>query len=390
MSGGAMLQGTCDVRFERVREAFAENFAKRREIGAAFSLYVDGRCVVDLWGGHRDQAKTKDWQRDTIVNVYSTTKAMAALCAHQLVEEGLLDLDAPVAKYWPEFAAAGKEKIPVRQLLCHQAGLAAIRETLANEALYDWDAMTRALAAEEPWWEPGSAHGYHAVTFGWLVGEVVRRITGESLGTTFRRRIAEPLGADFQIGVPDSDHGRIAEMSPMSMEKAPDEPSLAEVLLTDPEGVAARAFLNPASMALGPNVPEWRRAEIPGANGHATARGLARIYGVLGSGGELDGINLLAPESIERCRTEQSRGDDLVLQMETRFGLGFMLTQDREGARFGPNAGAFGHPGAGGSLGMADPEAGVGFGYVMNFMGPHILLDPRARELIRATYASLG
>ncbi|MEO2168502.1 MAG: serine hydrolase domain-containing protein [bacterium] len=385
-----IIQGTCDARFVAVREAFTENFAERREVGAAFSLYVEGRCVVDLWGGHRDQAKTEAWEPDTIVNVYSTTKAMAALCAHQLVEEGLLDLDAPVAKYWPEFAAAGKQGISVRQLLCHQAGLAAVREPLPDSALYDWDAMVRALAAEKPWWEPGSAHGYHAVTFGWLVGEVVRRITGESLGTTFRRRIAEPLGADFQIGVPDADHCRIAEMSPMSLEKAPDEPALAEILMSDPEGVAAKAFMNPASMALGPNVPAWRRAEIPGANGHATARGLARIYGALGAGGSLDGVHVLAKESIERCRTEHSSGADLVLQTETRFGLGFMLTQDRPGASFGPNTGAFGHPGAGGSLGMTDPEAGIGFGYVMNFMGPHILLDPRARELIRATYASLG
>ena len=176
----------------------------------------------------------------------------------------------------------------------------------------------------------------------------------------------------------------------MSLDKAPDEPALGEILLSDPEGVGAKAFMNPASMALGPNVPAWRRAEIPGANGHASARGLARIYGALGAGGALDGVHLLSAESIERCRTEQVRGHDLVLQMETRFGLGFMLTQDRAGARFGPNAGAFGHPGAGGSLGMADPEAGVGFGYVMNFMGPHILLDPRARALLHATYDSLS
>lgn len=386
------IQGTCDPRFAAVRDAFAHNLEHANEVGAAVSVVLDGRCVVDLWAGFADQARTQPWERDTMVNVYSTTKAMAALCAHRLVDEGKLDLDAPVARYWPEFAAAGKAQLPVRDLLSHRAGLAAVRDLLPPEALYDWDAMTCALAKETPWWTPGSAHGYHAVTFGWLVGEVVRRITGRSLGAYFRETIAGPLGAEFVIGVPDEDHGRIAEMSGFSTEKpGPDEPSLLEVVMKDPQSVTARAFGNPSSMMAGPNIPEWRRAEIPGANGHATARGLARIYGAVAHPEGIDGISVLSREAVERCRTEHSHGPDLVLQVSTRFGLGFMLPQPGvAGTAFGPNTRSFGHPGAGGSVGFADPEARLGFGYVMNRMGPHILLDPRATRLIDAAYVALA
>ena len=385
-----LVSGTCERAFEGVRRVFERNFREQGEVGAAVSVVIDGRSVVELWGGHADQARTRPWQCDTLVNVYSTTKGMTALCAHRLVDTGKLDLDAPVARYWPEFAAAGKALLPVRWLLSHRAGLAAVRAPLPGEALYDWDAMCSALAAEKPWWTPGEAHGYHAVTFGWLVGEVVRRIDGRSLGRYFRDEVARPLGADFHIGLPDALHGRVAEMGAIP----PPEPggegtSLAALVVGDPEGLAARAFLNPPSMLLGPNTPEWRRAEIPGANGHASARGIARIYGALARGGEQDGVQVLSRDGIERCRVEQSRGMDRVLQISTRVGLGFMLSQDAPLAAFGPNAGAFGHPGAGGSVGFADPSARIGFGYAMNRMGPHILLDPRADALIDAVYAAL-
>jgi CubicO group peptidase (beta-lactamase class C family) len=383
------IAGSCDAAFAGVREVFEENFRARHEVGAAVAVVVDGRRVVDLWGGFADAARTRPWQADTLVNVYSTTKGMVALCAQRLVDAGKLDLDAPVARYWPEFAAAGKGSIPVRWLLSHRAGLAAVRDPLPGEALYDWHAMCRALAAEAPWWTPGEAHGYHAVTFGWLVGEVVRRIDGRSLGRYLREEVAGPLGADFHVGLPDALHARVAEMGPIP----PPEPgaegmSLAALILEDPQCLAARAFLNPPSMALGPNVPEWRRAEIPGANGHASARGVARIYGALARG-EQEGVRVLSREGIERCREEQSCGQDRVLQISTRVGQGFMLSQDAPLAAFGPNPGSFGHPGAGGSVGFADPEARVGFGYVMNRMGPHILLDPRADALIDAAYAAL-
>ena len=385
------IDGHCDARFGAVREAFAEGFRSRNEIGSAVAVTLDGKSVVDLWAGHADLARTRSWARDTIVNIYSCTKGMTALCAHQLVERGQLDLDAPVATYWPEFAQASKARIPVRWLLSHRSGLPAVRDMLPPEALYDWTAMCDALAAQSPWWEPGTHHGYHAVTFGWLVGEVVRRITGRSLGTYFREEIAEPLGLDLHIGLADAEHGRVAEMSEIPTDQVdPDALGLAQVVFSDPEGMAARAFVNPPSMALGPNNPEWRRAEIPGANGHGAARDLARVYGALARGGTVDGIRVLSAESVARCASEQSFGPDQVLQISTRFGLGFMLPQERPDARFGPSKRAFGHPGAGGSLGFADPEHRVGFGYVMNRMGPHILLDPRAVALIDAVYKSVG
>jgi CubicO group peptidase (beta-lactamase class C family) len=384
------IHGTADPRFAPVREVFSQNFAERNEIGAAVAVMVDGRPVVDLWAGFADQARTQPWTRDTIVNVYSTTKGMTALCLHRLVEEGRVDLDAPVARYWPEFAQQGKDRIPVSALLGHRSGLAAVKPILPGDALYEWDAMVAALAAEAPWWEPGSAHGYHAVTFGWLVGEIVRRVTGKTLGTYFRESVAGPLGMDFHIGLFDAEHHRVAEMSTIPLpEPGADGVQLAMVMMSDPEGLAARAFLNPPSLGRGPNVPEWRRAEIPGANGHGDARALARVYGALAGGGRIDGVHVLSAEGVARCHAELSHGPDLVLQVSTRFGHGFMLPQDRADARIGDGTRTFGHPGAGGSLGFADPDTGVGFGYVMNRMGPNILLDPRATALVDAVYASL-
>ncbi|HXJ33373.1 MAG TPA: serine hydrolase domain-containing protein [Candidatus Eisenbacteria bacterium] len=384
------IHGTCDPRFARVKDAFAEGFRTRDEIGAAVALTIDGKPVVDLWAGHADLAKTRPWERDTIVNVYSTTKGMAALCLHQLVDEGRVDLDAPVARYWPEFEQAGKGSIPVRFFLGHRSGLAAARPLLPSPALYDWDAMVTALAAQEPWWEPGTAHGYHAVTFGWLVGEVVRRVTGKSLGTYFRDAIARPLGMDFHIGLHDEEHGRVAEMSPIPLpEPGAETLQLGMVILSNPGGLSAQAFMNPPSIGLGVNYPEWRRAEIPGANGHGDARSLARVYGALARGGSVDGVTVLSTEGVARCHAELSHGPDLVLMVNTRFGHGYMLSQDRKDASFGPGTRSFGHPGAGGSLGFADPDAKLGFGYVMNRMGPNIILDPRATALLDAVYASL-
>jgi CubicO group peptidase (beta-lactamase class C family) len=381
------IHGRCDARFARVREAFEENFRAQGELGAAAAIALEGELVVDLWAGHVDDARTRPWQRDTLVNVYSTTKGVTALAAHRLVDEGKLALDAPVASYWPEFAQAGKGAIPVRWLLSHRAGLPAVRKLLPNEALYDWEAMTSALAAEAPWWEPGTAHGYHAVTFGWLVGEVVRRIAGKSLGSYVRETFARPLDLDLHVGLAVGEHARVADLlQPAAPDPQGEAAQLFARALAEPEGVTARAFMNPPSMALGPNVPAWRSAEIPGANGHGTARALATLYGraALGDG------SVLTREGVERCRAEQSRGPDLVLGVSTRFGQGFMLRQDsHEGGRC-LGAGAFGHPGAGGSLAFADPERRLGFGYVMNRMGPRILLDDRAIVLVEAANACLG
>ena len=388
MASEIEVHGRCDARFARVREAFAEGFRARGELGAAVALAVEGELVVDLWAGHVDDARTRPWQRDTLVNVYSTTKGVTALAAQRLVDEGRLDLDAPVARYWPEFAQAGKGALPVRWLLSHRAGLPAVRKLLPNEALYDWDAMTSALAAEAPWWEPGSAHGYHAVSFGWLVGEVVRRIAGKSLGGYVRETFARPLELDFHIGLPESEHARVADIvQPAAPDPNGEAAQLFVRALADPEGVTARAFMNPPSMALGPNVPAWRSAEIPGANGHGTARALAVLYGRAALG---DAGGVISSDATLRCRAEQSRGPDLVLGVPTRFGQGFMLRQEtHEGGRC-LGTGAFGHPGAGGSLAFAEPERRLGFGYVMNRMGPRILLDDRAIALVEAANACLG
>jgi CubicO group peptidase (beta-lactamase class C family) len=381
-----VLQGQCDARFKRVREVFEASFASGAELGAGLCIYLDGRPVVDLWGGFADPAKTRPWRRDTLANVYSTTKGITALCAHQLIERGEIDLDAPVARYWPEFASAHKADLPVRHLLSHQAGLAGIAEPLAPEDLYDWKRMTRALEAQEPWWKPGTAHGYHALTYGWLVGEVIRRVTGMSVGRYVREHVAAPLGAEFWIGLPEELDARTADLTqgPISTSG----PNLMEIVAQEPEGLVAKVFGNPPIFALSPNSRAWRAAELPAANGHTTAPALARIYGALGNGGELDGTRLLGREAVDAARVEQAYGRDLVLPLVTRMALGFMLGPAEE--PLGPNPRSFGHGGAGGSLGMADPEARLGFGYVMNLMHTGLwLVDPRPHALLDALYSCL-
>jgi len=382
------IEGTCDRRFGQVKEAFDDNFEMTNEVGAAVAIYVDGKLVVDLWGGHTDKARTKPWTRDTLVNVYSTTKGLAAMCAHRLVDQGKLDLEAPVAKYWPEFAQAGKDKLPVKYLLSHRAGLPAVRKTLPPEALFDWKTMTDALAAQEPWWTPGTKHGYHAITYGWLVGEVVRRASGKTLGTYFRDEIVSPLGLDAHIGLDAKEDSRVSNIIPSPPPK-PGEVNQLAAIMADPESITYKAIMNPGAV-LAPDVVNsraWRGMELPSANGHATARSLAKAYAALARGGEIDGYRVLTPASIERCYTEQSFGIDEVLKQSTRVGLGFMLSQP--GVEMGPNPHTFGHPGAGGSIGFADPTAKVGFGYVMNQMGIDPLLDPRAARLFEALYKSL-
>jgi CubicO group peptidase (beta-lactamase class C family) len=382
------VEGSCDPKFNRVKDVFVENFEKRNEVGAAAAVMLDGKSVVDIWAGHADREKTRPWTRDTLVNVYSTTKGVTAICAHRLADKGLLDIDAPVAKYWPEFAQAGKDKLPVRYLLSHQAGLAAVRKPLDDDALFNWNKMTTALAEQEPWWEPGTKHGYHALTFGYLVGEVIRRITGKTPGKYLREEIAGPLGLDLHIGLDAKDDARTGDMIPMPP-PGPGEPNLFAEVMKDPESVAFKAFMNPpGGMRPGlVNTREWRAAEIPAANGHTTARSLAKLYGVLARGGELDGVRVISKEQVAQCSIEQSNGPDALLVINTRFSLGFMMSQP--GASLGPNGKSFGHPGAGGSLGYADPEAKIGFGYTMNKMHASLLIDPRAIALIEAVYVSL-
>jgi CubicO group peptidase (beta-lactamase class C family) len=382
------VQGKCDSKFTRVREAFNENFECRGEVGAAVAITVHGKPVVDLWGGFANKARTIPWSRDTVVNVFSSTKGLLAICLHQLVDQGRLDLESPVSRHWPKFAEAGKAELPVKFLLSHRAGLPAIRQPLPREALFDWNQMCEALAEQEPWWEPGTKHGYHAMTFGFLVGEVLRRISGERPRDYLRDRLAGPLGVDCQIGLAAEDEGRVAEMIP-APSPLPDAPNPLLAAVANPESVTAKAIANPSTISEPgvANSSDWRSAELPAANGHATARALATVYGVLSRGGELNGVRVLQPHSIERCQEEQSRGMDEVLLMPTRFSYGFMMSLPE--ASLGPGERSFGHPGAGGSLGFADPDAKVGFGYVMNQMGPGILIDPRAATLIEALYSSL-
>lgn len=381
-------EGTCAVGFDRVRHAFAENFAQGAEVGATVAATVDRRLVVDLWAGHADAARTRPWTRDTIVDIASSTKGLTTICALRLVDAGLLDLEAPVARYWPEFAQAGKATIPVHLLLSHRAGLPAIDESLPTEALYDWNRMTRALAAQKPWWEPGTQHGYHIFTFGYLVGEVVRRITGKTLGTCFREEVAEPLGLDCHIGLAAEHDARVAEFIAFPS-PPPGQPNVVADLLRQAGPMVEKAHLNPPWTFADRNTRAWRAAEIPAGNAHTNARALARVYGALACGGEIDGVRVLSPASIERARTVQDMGPDAVLfGLPTRFGLGFSLPSN--GVGFGAASGsAFGCPGGGGSIGFADPEARVGFGYVMNQAQDAMPPDPRAVRLIDALYASL-
>ena len=388
MTRSINIHGKCDSKFEGVKDVFLENFIERGDVGAAVCVYWEGRSVVDIWGGFTDAAQTKPWERDTIASVASTTKGMVATCIHILVERGLLDIDLPAAHYWPEFAQKGKENIPIRWLLCHRSGLPGVRQDMPPESLYDWDRYAAAIAETEPWWKPGTKHGYHALTFGYLVGEVIRRITGKSVGQFFQSEVTGPLEADFFIGVPEAQDHRAAEILPGPIPDPEDAPIMAEIL-RDRTSMTARAFINPPRQPDVFNTRAWRAAEIPSSNGHTTAWALARIYGMLAQGGALDGRRILQPQTIENAIVEQSSGPDAILVYPSRFGLGFGLTSELR--PFGPNERAFGHSGQGGSTGFADLDAKIGFGYVMNqYLSPTVK-DPDLRwsELANAVYGCL-
>ncbi len=380
----AEIQGHCDARFTPVRDALVQNFRERGELGAAVAIAIDGRPIVDLWAGWADRARTRAWQHDTLVNVFSVGKPMATLCVLKLVERKQVDVDARVADYWPEFAANGKRDITVRMLLAHRAGLPAVRRSLPSCAMYDWELMTGALADEPPWWEPGRQHGYHVNTFGFLAGEIVRRVTGQSIGTFFRREIAAPLGADFHFGIGAEHDQRIADYyfadEPPQIVAADDDDErrfLLRCVYVNPPGLSGLGTVNTRA---------WRAAEMPSTNGHATARAVARIYSALACGGASDGVQLLHSATIDQAITEAAVGPDAVLHRPSRFGLGFQLTQPT--SPLGPNPRSFGHFGAGGALGFADPDARLAFAYTMNQAGPRFQ-NPRTRALIAATYDCL-
>jgi CubicO group peptidase (beta-lactamase class C family) len=385
----AGIEGEWHPGFGEVVAEFRRGFSERGELGAALHVTVDGQAVVDVWGGTTAARDGRPWRADTLVTVFSCTKAATALCAHILADRGLLDLDGPLADIWPELPAA-RAGATVRMALDHSLGLPAIRLPLADGACTEWDTMIAALEATEPWWEPGTRTGYHMLTFGWTVGEVVRRVSGRSLGAFFRHEVAGPRGLDVHIGLPRDQHHRMARVSPWR--PGPEHRSaFTDAVLADRSGIPALALLN--SGGFNANSPAVWSAEIGGAGGTASARGLAGLYRPLAEGGG----DLLSPETTVRLASVAGATDvDATLRIATRFGLGVMRSMDNrrapEGARDSAVLGrhAFGHVGAGGSIGFADPSCGLAFGYVMNQQGAGMLLNPRGQSLVDATYRALG
>ena len=390
------VHGSCDPKFQSVRQEFERNLRERGEVGASVCITLRGETVVDLWGGMARPETRTPWAADTISIVFSSTKGATALCAHMLASRGKLDLDAPVAKYWPEFAQSGKEHITVKMILNHQAGLPAVREPLPQGAYANWNLMVNTLAKEAPFWEPGTRNGYHALTIGWLVGEIVRRVSGKSLGTFFQDEIAKPLGLEFWIGLPEDKESRVAPM----IAAAPDPDSLFFREVAKPGSLQSLVLLNSGGyMGAAPEF-DFRAAhaaEIGAAGGITNARGLAGMYAPLACGGKLRGVELVSPTILaQMARVSSATGQDAVLMMPTRFSLGFMKTMDNRRERLGVrdsvllSEDAFGHVGAGGSIGFADPKAEMSFGYTMNRMGPGASLNDRGQSLVDATYRALG
>ena len=374
MSETVEIHGECRPRFAAVKEAFAKNFADGLEVGASFCAFHEGEMVADLWAGHADADQTRPWESDTIVNVWSTTKMMAALTTLLLIDRGRIDPEAPVAEYWPEFAAKGKDALPVRMLMAHTSGLAGWAEKLTVQDVCDWEKSTAMLAAQEPFWEPGTQSGYHALTHGHLMGEVVRRVDGRSIGTVFAEEVAGPLGADFHIGLDDAHHDRVAEILPPPT-------ALGQEGEVDRESLAVRVMSNPAMTGGVANDPAWRRAEIPAANGHGNARAVATVAGAVANG------DLLSQATIDRAVQEESFTKDAMLGVPIRFGLGFGLTS--KFMPIGPNSRTFFWGGWGGSLVVVDPDARLAFSYVMNKMGPATLGDQRGFGPGAATLAAV-
>ncbi len=373
------VRGFAQDRFAAVRTTFAENLANGSDVGASFCATVDGETVVDLWGGYADAARTRPWEKDTIVNVYSTTKTMTALTALLVADRGELDFDAPVARYWPEFAANGKERIKVSHLMSHSSGLSGWKEPITTEDLYDWEKVTSLLAAQAPFWEPGTASGYHGLTQGYLVGEVVRRITGRSLGTVFRQEIAEPLGADFHIGLPASEDGRVAELIP-----PPAPPAMGGAA---PSELQQNMAINPAPDVSVTKTRGWRGAEIPAAGGTGNARSVAEIHAILANGGVAKGKRIMSEAGCRKALELQVEGKDLILGIRSRFGLGFGLAG---GAAPLPNPNSLFWGGYGGSLVLIDMDARTSFGYAMNKMGGTTTGDMRAFGLAMGMWEALS
>jgi len=371
------IQGFAEERFAKVRDLFAASVASGEDLGGSVAITVDGEMVVDLWGGWADEARTLPWQADTIANVYSTTKTMVSLAALLLADRSDLDFAAPVARYWPEFAANGKAAITVSQVLAHTSGLSGWKEPMALMDLYDWDKATSLLAAQAPFWKPGSASGYHGVTQGYLVGEVVRRITGQTLGTFFRQEMAMPFDADFHIGLGAQHDARVAELIP--------PPPFAPAADFVPNELMMNIALNPTLDPLATRTRAWRAAEIPAANGHGNARSIARLHAILANGGIAGDRRLMSEAGCRKALEQQIDGIDLVMSTPLRFGLGFGLPGPALPA---PNADTIFWCGWGGSIGVVDMTARTSFAYVPNRMTMGMLVDARALALLQAMWGA--
>lgn len=373
------IHGYCEDGFEALQAQFAANFDEGLERGASVAVTLHGKTVVDLWAGDAD-GTGRPWVEDTIVNVWSTTKTMSAICLLMLADRGELDLDAPIATYWPEFAVNGKALITAAHVLGHTAGLSGWDPAIEPADLYDWDKAVGVLAAQAPWWEPGTASGYHAITQGYLEGEIVRRITGQTIGGFFRDQVARPLGADFHIGLPESEEYRVGEMV------VPTTGLLGDKDL-DPASIAARSGMSAPISGRECNTREWRAAEIPAAGGTGNARSVARVHSALANGGTVDGVTLLSPAGVERILVEQAHNEDLVLGMKMRMGTGFGLIS--ESVPLSPNSRAFWWGGWGGSIALTDLDAGMSVAYVMNKMAGG-MSDLRGALILFAAYDGLA
>ncbi len=373
------VEGIAGDGYEKLAEMLEASIADGSDVGASVAVTVEGETVVDVWGGWADVDRTKPWAMDTITNVWSTTKTMTALAALVCIERDLIDPDAPVSHYWPEFAAAGKESVLVRHLLSHTSGVSGWEQPITVEDIYDHEAAVARLAGQAPWWEPGSASGYHALNQGHLVGEVVRRVTGASLGQFFASEIAEPLGVDFHIGLDAGDDHRVSDV-------IPPPPLPIDMDALDPDSVMFKTFTGPAPEAQVANTEAWRRAEIGAANGHGNARAVARALAVIANDGTLDGVDLLSPRTIARIFEVQSDGSDLVLGAPLRFGLGFGLPS--ESTPYLPDRRVCYWGGWGGSVAVADVDRRTTVSYVMNRMEGGLLGDNRGQDIVRAALAT--
>ncbi len=392
-----VVNGFCAPGFERVAEEFIKNFNERKECGANVCLTHEGETKVDLWGGVADPESGKAWEEDTLSIVFSSTKGLTALVAHMLIDQGKMSLDQPVAEIWPEFAKNGKEAATVRQMMNHTVGLPVIRDEVPQGLFFDWDATCQTLADMEPYWTPGSNQGYHAITFGWVVGELMRRVTGKSVGALIQENLSQPLGIDLWCGLPEAEEGRVAPMQMWQLGAGEAPGALALAAFGDPQSIPGKFLFNDGGFAANINTREAHAAQIPAANGITNGRGMAGAYKPFANGGKAGGKTFISEDQIAKMgEVSAATGRDETLLVRTRFGLGFMMSMDNRGAAEGLQDSvimgrhAFGHVGAGGSIGFADPDAALSFGYNMNQMGLSILLNERGQSLIDATYQCLG